>query len=141
MSKTTVINVNEGYREKYGFSKPERSVFKTRKGLDREIVEEISFMKGETTWMRDFRLRAYEIFKAKKQPIWGADLSRVNYNDIYYYLKPTQKSSQSWEGLPEEIRDTYEKIGIPEAERKYLGGVGAQYDSEMIYHSLRKEWE
>jgi len=141
MSKTTVINVNEGYREKYGFSKPERSVFKTRKGLDREIVEEISFMKGETTWMRDFRLRAYEIFKAKKQPIWGADLSRVNYDEIYYYVKPTQKSSQSWEDLPEEIRDTYEKIGIPEAERKYLGGVGAQYDSEMIYHSLQKEWE
>jgi len=139
--KPTVIEINQGYKERYGFSKPERSVFKTRKGLDREIVEEISFRKGETTWMRDFRLRAYDIFKAKKQPIWGADLSRVNYDDIYYYLKPTQKSSQSWEELPEEIRDTYEKIGIPEAERKYLGGVGAQYDSEMIYHSLRREWE
>src|SRR3990167_3004317 len=91
--------------------------------------------------MRLFRLRAYEVFKAKKQPMWGADLSRINYDEIYYYLKPTAGKSQSWEELPKEIRDTYDKIGIPEAEKKYLGGVGAQYDSEVIYHSLRKDLE
>src|SRR3990167_6365759 len=89
--------------------------------------------------MRLFRLRAYEVFKAKKQPMWGADLSRINYDEIYYYLKPTAGKSQSWEELPKEIRDTYDKIGIPEAEKKYLGGVGAQYDSEVIYHSIKKD--
>ncbi|OGY30965.1 MAG: Fe-S cluster assembly protein SufB, partial [Candidatus Woykebacteria bacterium RIFCSPLOWO2_01_FULL_41_12] len=137
----TKVDVNASYKEKYGFSKPEKYVFKSRKGLDEDIVREISFQKAEPEWMKEFRLRAYKIFMSKKQPLWGADLSRVNYDNIYYYLKPIQKQSQSWEELPREIRETYEKIGIPEAERKYLGGVGAQYDSEMIYHSIRKEWE
>jgi len=137
----TKVDVNVSYKEKYGFSKPEKYVFKSRKGLDEDIVREISFQKAEPEWMKEFRLRAYKIFMSKKQPLWGADLSRVNYDNIYYYLKPIQKQSQSWEELPREIRETYEKIGIPEAERKYLGGVGAQYDSEMIYHSIRKEWE
>jgi len=139
MSKVETLEVNIGYREKYGFSKPEHYVFKTRKGLDEEIVKEISFQKEEPEWMRAFRLRAYEIFKAKKQPTWGADLSRINYDEIYYYLKPTAGKSDTWEDLPAEIRETYDAIGIPEAEKKYLGGVGAQYDSEVIYHSLREE--
>ncbi|MEX0617153.1 MAG: Fe-S cluster assembly protein SufB [Candidatus Woykebacteria bacterium] len=141
MSKTATIEVNEGYREKYGFSKPEKYVFKTRKGLDESIVGEISYQKEEPDWMREFRLRAYEIFKSKKQPKWGADLSRINYDEIYYYLKPTEKQSKSWEDLPVEIRETYDAIGIPEAEKNYLGGVGAQYDSEVIYHSLRADLE
>src|SRR3972149_8814827 len=141
MAKTETIEVNTSYKEKYGFSKPEHHVFKTRKGLDESIVREISYQKEEPEWMRRFRLRAYEVFKAKKQPIWGADLSRINYDEIYYYLKPTAGKSQSWEELPKEIRDTYDKIGIPEAEKKYLGGVGAQYDSEVIYHSLRADLE
>jgi Fe-S cluster assembly protein SufB len=88
-----------------------------------------------------FSIKSYEIFKAKKQPTWGADLSKIDYNDIYYYLKPTEKKGASWEELPKEIRDTYDAIGIPEAEKKYLAGVGAQYDSEIIYHSIKKEWE
>src|SRR3989344_9237909 len=139
MAKVATIEVNIGYKEKYGFSKPEKYVFKSRKGLDEEIVREISFQKNEPEWMREFRLRAYNIFKSKKQPTWGADLSRINYDDIYYYLKPIQKKGASWEDLPKEIKDTYDAIGIPEAEKKYLGGVGAQYDSEVIYHSIKKE--
>ena len=141
MAKTEKVEVNIGYKEKYGFYKPEKYVFKTRKGLDENIVKEISHQKSEPEWMLKFRLRAYEIFKSKKQPMWGADLSKINYDDIYYYLKPIQKQSQTWKDLPKEIRDTYDAIGIPEAEKKYLGGVGAQYDSEVIYHSLKKDLE
>ncbi|MCH7541373.1 Fe-S cluster assembly protein SufB [Patescibacteria group bacterium] len=139
MPNVETVSVNATYKEKYGFAKPEKYVFKARKGLDESIVKEISFQKNEVEWMRDFRLKAYNIFKSKKQPMWGADLSRVNYDDIYYYLKPTEKQSKSWNDLPPEILDTYEKIGMPEAERKYLGGVGAQYDSEVVYHSLKKD--
>ncbi|MCH7641506.1 Fe-S cluster assembly protein SufB, partial [Patescibacteria group bacterium] len=135
------VKVNETYKEKYGFSKPEKYVFKSRKGLDEDIVKEISAIKDEPEWMLKFRLRAYEIFKSKKQPTWGADLSHINYDDIYYYLKPIEKKSKSWEDLPKEIKDTYDAIGVPEAEKKYLGGVAAQYDSEVIYHSMKKEWE
>lgn len=141
MAKLPTIEVNTSYKERYGFSKPEKYVFKTRKGLDENIVKEISFHKNEPAWMLESRLRAYKIFRSKKQPEWGADLSKINYDDIYYYLKPIDKQSKSWKDLPPEILDTYEKIGMPEAERKYLGGVGAQYDSEVIYHSLKKDLE
>jgi len=113
---------------KYGFAMPERYVYKARKGLSREIVEEISWLKGEPEWMREFRLRALEIFLAKPMPTWGADLSGINFDDIYYYIKPTDKKSRSWDEVPEEIRRTFELLGIPEAERKFLAGVGAQYE-------------
>jgi Fe-S cluster assembly protein SufB len=113
---------------KYGFAMPERYVYKARKGLSREIVEEISWLKGEPDWMREFRLRALEIFLAKPMPTWGADLSGINFDDIYYYIKPTDKKSRSWDEVPEEIRRTFELLGIPEAERKFLAGVGAQYE-------------
>ena len=135
------VKINETYKEKYGFSKPEKYVFKSRKGLDEDIVKERSAIKDEPEWMLKFRIRAYEIFKSKKQPTGGSDLSRINYDNIYYYLKPTEKKVSSWEELPKEIKDTYDAIGIPEAEKKYLGGVSAQYDSEVIYHSIKKEWE
>ena len=135
------VQVNQGYREKYGFSKPDISVFRTKKGLDEDVVRQISFQKSEPEWMLDFRLRALKIFESKKQPTWGADLSAINYDDIYYYIRPTDKKSPTWTDLPTEIRETYEKIGIPEAEKKLLAGVGAQYDSEVIYHSIKKEWE
>ena len=141
MTKVAQLEVNQSYKEKYGFSKPDTSVFRTRKGLDEEVVRQISAHKNEPSWMLEFRLKAYEIFKSKKQPTWGADLSTINYDDIYYYIKPTEKKSNTWEDLPAEIRDTYNKIGIPEAEKKLLAGVGAQYDSEVIYHSIKKEWE
>jgi Fe-S cluster assembly protein SufB len=141
MTKTATIEVNKKYKERYGFSKPEKHVFKTKKGLNKKVVGEISYQKGEPAWMKKFRLRAYDIFKSKRQPNWGADLSKIDYNDIYYYLKPTEKKGTSWQELPREIQDTYNAIGIPEAEKKYLGGVGAQYDSEVIYHSIKREWE
>ena len=116
-------------------------MFRTKKGLDEDVVRQISFQKSEPEWMLDFRLRALKIFESKKQPTWGADLSAINYDDIYYYIRPTDKKSPTWTDLPTEIRETYEKIGIPEAEKKLLAGVGAQYDSEVIYHSIKKEWE
>ena len=141
MTHPPKVSINKEYKKKYGFSKTEKHVFKTKKGLDESVIREISYQKGEPEWMLRFRLRAYEIFKSKKQPTWGADLSRIDYDDIYYYLKPTQGKSKSWKDLPKEIRDTYDALGIPEAEKKYLGGVGAQYDSEVIYHSLKKDLE
>lgn len=141
MSKVAEVAVNIGYKERYGFSKPENYVFKAKKGLNPEIVKEISHLKNEPEWMREFRLKALSIFESKKQPTWGADLSTIDYNDIYYYIRPTEKKSKTWEGLPKEIRETYDAIGIPEAEKKYLAGVGAQYESEVIYHSIKKEWE
>lgn len=135
------LKVNTQYKDRYGFSKPDISVFKTRKGLDKEVVEQISYQKQEPEWMREFRLKSLKTFESKKQPLWGADLSKLNYNDIYYYVRPTDRQSKRWEDLPPEILDTYNKIGVPEAEKRFLAGVGAQYDSEVIYHSLKKEWE
>ena len=123
---------------KYGFSKPENYVFKSRKGLDKSVVEQISSMKSEPEWMRKYRLRALEIFCSKKMPVWGADLSTINFDDIYYYIKPTDKQAKKWRDLPKEILDTYDAIGIPEAEKKYLGGVTAQYESESVSHSFQK---
>lgn len=124
---------------KYGFNKPEHYEFKSRKGLNKTIVEEISRHKNEPDWMLQFRLKAYEIFCAKKMPMWGADLSTIDFNDIYYYIKPTKNKAKSWEDLPIEIKDTYDRIGIPEAEKKYLAGVSAQYESEVVYKSIQKE--
>ncbi len=126
---------------KYGFAKPENYVFKSKRGLSREVVEQISSMKSEPEWMREFRLRALSIFESKKMPQWGADLSTINFENIFYYIKPTQKQGTSWKDLPKDIRDTYDAIGIPEAERKFLAGVTAQYESEAVYHSFQKQWE
>ena len=125
---TETFDLKELGTYKYGFSMPERYVYKARKGLSREIVKEISWLKGEPDWMREFRLQALEIFLAKPMPTWGADLSAINFDDIYYYIKPTDKKSRSWDEVPEEIRRTFELLGIPEAERKFLAGVGAQYE-------------
>ncbi len=126
---------------KYGFSKPENYVFKSKKGLDVGVVEEISSMKGEPVWMRDLRIKALGIFEKKKMPSWGADLSSINFDDIYYYIKPTDNQKSDWRDLPKEIKDTYDAIGIPEAERNLLAGVTAQYESEAVYHSFQKKWE
>ena len=126
---------------KYGFSKPENYVFKSKKGLDVGVVEEISSMKGEPEWMRDLRIKALGIFEKKKMPSWGADLSSINFDDIYYYIKPTDNQKSDWRDLPKEIKDTYDAIGIPEAERNLLAGVTAQYESEAVYHSFQKKWE
>jgi Fe-S cluster assembly protein SufB len=126
---------------KYGFHEPDVSVFRSRQGIDRDVVEEISAMKDEPVWMRDLRLKSLEIFFSKPMPTWGGDLSTLNFDEIYYYVKPTEKQSPTWEELPEEIKRTYDRLGIPEAEQKYLAGVGAQYDSEVVYHSLKEDLE
>jgi Fe-S cluster assembly protein SufB len=128
---------------KYGFVTQEGGhVFKARPGLDEDIVREISAHKDEPEWMLDFRLKALEVYRSKPMPKWGGDLSDLErvLNEIYYYLRPQEKMERSWDDVPQEIKDTFEKLGIPEAERKVLAGVGAQYESEMVYHSLKKEW-
>jgi Fe-S cluster assembly protein SufB len=132
------INVE---KYKYGFFEPEKYVFKARRGLNAEVVNEISHMKSEPDWMRAFRLHAYEHFAQRPMPKWGADLSTIDFDNIFYYIKPTEKPVSSWEELPSEIKRTYDRLGIPEAEKKFLAGVGAQYDSEVVYHNLKQEWE
>jgi len=126
---------------KWGFRDPEKYVYKSRKGLDREIVEMISSMKNEPEWMRAYRLHSLEHFQQRPMPTWGADLGQIDFNDIYYYLKPTEKKGRSWDEVPEDIKRTFDRLGIPEAEKKFLAGVGAQYESESVYHNLKEEWE
>jgi len=138
MRKSEKKNLEFG-KYQYGFSMPERSVHKTDMGLSKEIVAEISQVKGESKWMRDFRLRSYETFVSKPMPSFGADLSGINFDDITYYLKATETQSQTWDELPKEIKDTYDRIGVPEAEKKFLAGVSAQYESEVVYESVNRE--
>jgi Fe-S cluster assembly protein SufB len=126
---------------KWGFREPENYVFKARRGLDARLVEEISAMKDEPDWMRALRLHAYEHYTQRPMPTWGADLSSIDFNNIFYYIKPMDKQAATWEELPAEIKRTYDKLGIPEAERKFLSGVSAQYESEVVYHNLKAEWE
>ncbi len=133
------LGVSEEYQ--YGFRDPEHYVYKARKGLSREIVEEISWLKKEPAWMRAFRLRSLDIFLAKPMPSWGPDLSGVNFDDIYYYIRPVDRPSRSWDDVPADIKNTFDRLGIPEAEQHYLGGVTAQYESEVVYHSIRKDLE
>lgn len=135
------VKVNVDYKSKYGFNVPENFVYKSQKGLNAEVVEKISEMKKEPEWMKEYRLKAYDIFTKKKTPTWGGDLSKINYDDIYYYLKPTDKAVRDWKDVPAEMKETYDRLGIPEAEKKHLAGVKAQFDSEVIYDSLLKELE
>jgi len=128
---------------KFGFSDPEQYVFKSRKGLDSSIVKEISLMKKEPQWMLDFRLRSLDIFLKKPMPNWGDTelMGQIDFQNMYYYLKPTEKIEADWSNVPDDIKRTFDKIGIPEAEQKFLAGVTAQYDSEAVYHSIKKELE
>src|SRR4051794_34141632 len=128
---------------KYGFSDPEQYAFKSRRGLDREVVEQISAYKQEPEWMLQFRLRALDIFQRKPMPTWpAADLSEIDFQNIFYYVRPSEKGAEkSWEDVPSYIKDTFDKLGIPEAERKFLAGVSAQYESEVVYHSIREDLE
>jgi Fe-S cluster assembly protein SufB len=125
----------------YGFRDKDVSVVKFQKGLNRKVVEEISMMKNEPGWMTDFRLRSLELFYEKGMPNWGGDLSELNFDDITYYVKPSEKQGKTWEEVPEEIKNTFDKLGIPAAEQKFLAGVSAQYESEVVYHSMRKDLE
>ena len=124
---------------KYDFHTEERYVYKARKGLDEEIVNQISDLKGEPDWMRQFRLQALKIFQSKPLPRWGGNLDEIDFQDIYYYIKPADRQGRTWEEVPEEIKRTFDRLGIPEAEKKYLAGVKAQYESEVVYGSLREE--
>jgi len=128
---------------KYGFVTEGEAVLRAQPGLSEDVVRLISAQKGEPEWMLNFRLKALKTYLAKPMPTWGGDLSQLEetLDQIYFYVRPTEKSERSWDDVPEEIKNTFEKLGIPEAERKVLAGVGAQYESEMVYHSLRKEWE
>src|SRR5512143_1032307 len=129
------------YKEKFGFYEPEKYVFRSRKGLTRDTVEEISWMKNEPDWMRQFRLRALDIFEKKPLPQWGGNLNDINFQDIYYYVRASEKSAKNWDEVPTDVKHTFDRLGIPEAERKFLAGVGAQYESESVYHQVNEQLE
>ncbi len=138
MSASQAVEIGD---YKFGFAFPDHSVFKTRKGLDEDVVTAISEHKNEPEWMKKFRLRSYQAFLKKSMPNWGADLSAIDFENIYYYAKPVFEQKRSWDDVPADIKETFDRIGIPEAERKFLAGVGAQYDSEVVYHNLQKRLE
>ncbi|UJL45201.1 Fe-S cluster assembly protein SufB [Virgibacillus sp. NKC19-16] len=129
----------EGYE--YGFHDKDVSVFRTERGLTKAVVEEISKRKEEPEWMLDKRLKALEVFYSKPMPQWGGDLSELDFDEIVYYVKPSESQGRTWDEVPAEIKETFDKLGIPEAEQKYLAGVSAQYESEVVYHSLEKDLE
>lgn len=139
-TETNVPQPDESLGEinKYDFQTQTDAVFKAEKGLNAGIVNQISSMKEEPQWMRDFRLRSLEIFESKPMPSWGGEIG-LDFQDIYYYLKPTDEQGRSWDDVPEEIKETFEKLGIPQAEREYLSGVKAQFESEVIYGSLKED--
>ncbi len=135
----------EGLKEEYEYgwkTEDAEYAYVARKGLDHDVIDHISNLKGEPDWMREFRHKALDIFLSKPMPNWGPDLSEIDFDEIYYYIKPTEEeSSGSWDDVPAYIRETFDRLGVPEAERKFLAGLGAQFESEMVYHSLREEWE
>ena len=138
-----LVGINADYKEKFGFNDPQdKYAFKAPKGLTKALVEQISEFKNEPEWMLQFRLKALEHFLAKPQPTWGSPmLADVDYDDIHYFVRASEKSSKTWDDVPEEIKNTFDKLGIPEAERKFLSGVGAQYESEVVYHQVREDLE
>ncbi|CAN5488036.1 Fe-S cluster assembly protein SufB [soil metagenome] len=126
-------------RSRFDFKDEIVYLTETKRGLTRDTVEEISALKNEPEWMHQFRLRAYDHFLKRPMPTWGGDLSRIDFDRIVYYRKPSEREEKSWDDVPEKIKQTFERLGIPEAERKFLAGVGAQYDSEVVYHSVKEE--
>src|SRR5207237_10520498 len=137
-----VANPLEKTEYQYGFHDDNKPIFKSKRGLNREIVEEISHMKNEPDWMRKFRLRALEMYERRPMPNWGsALLHEIDFDNIYYYLKPSEGQSSSWDDVPSEIKKTFDRLDIPEAEKKFLAGVGAQYESEVVYHNILESLE
>jgi len=124
---------------KFGWHDPSHSVFTPKKGLNADVVREISQLKGEPEWMTKFRLRSLEIFNRKPLPTWGGALDEIDFQDIYYYIRASDKQGRSWDEVPDDIKNTFDRLGIPEAERKFLAGVSAQYESEVVYHSIRED--
>jgi Fe-S cluster assembly protein SufB len=139
-TETEVVEgIGSDYGIKYGFHVPEDYFFKSGRGLSHELVDAISSHKSEPDWMREFRHKSLEYFLARPLPMWGGNVAEIDFENIYYYIKPTENQANSWEDLPADIKDTWDKLGIPEAEKKYLAGVGAQYESEVVYHKLQED--
>ena len=135
-----LAHINDDYTERYGFHDAENYLYKAPKGINREIVEKISELKSEPQWMREFRLKALEHFFAKPMPTWGSPmLAEVDFDDIHYFVRASERAERSWDEVPEDVKKTFDRLGIPEAERKFLSGVGAQYESEVVYHQVRED--
>ncbi len=130
-----------GNEYKYGFHDPEDYFFKSGRGLSHELVAAISEHKNEPDWMRKFRLKSLDYFLARPLPTWGGNVAEIDFDNIFYYIRPTEKQAKTWEDLPPDIKNTWDRLGIPEAERKFLAGVGAQYESEVVYHKLKEDLE
>jgi Fe-S cluster assembly protein SufB len=140
--KRELSGINADYKEKFGFNDPETGyAYKAPKGLTREVVETISDYKQEPQWMRDFRLKALEHFEQRPTPQWGGDLDQIDFDDIHYFVRASDTNSRDWSEVPEDIKNTFDRLGIPEAERKFLSGVGAQYESEVVYHQVNEKLE
>ena len=136
----TVVKPNvQDEREQYAFHDDITYLRETKAGLTEATVREISETKDEPAWMLEYRLRAYKHFEARAMPHWGGDLTKLDFSKIVYYRKPSEREEKSWDDVPDQIKKTFERLGIPEAERKFLSGVGAQYDSEVVYHSVRED--
>jgi Fe-S cluster assembly protein SufB len=141
-NEAALKDVRGSYDDAYGFHDDDVTYsFKSQKGLNADIVRQISALKKEPEWMTEIRLQAYEIFLQKPMPNWGGDLSGIDFDDIYYYVRATDQTERDWDEVPPEIKDTFDRLGIPEAEQKFLQGVSAQYDSESVYHNIRKDLE
>ncbi len=137
-----IAQINSDYEERYGFRDEENYIYKAPKGLSREIVEKISELKHEPEWMREFRLKGLDYFLARPQPAWAPEaLNKLDYDDICYFARASDKSARSWDDVPPDILRTFDRLGIPEAERKFLSGVGAQYESESVYHQMHDDLE
>jgi Fe-S cluster assembly protein SufB len=137
-----LAGINADYEEKFGFHDSETGyAYKSPKGLSREVVESISEYKSEPQWMRDFRIKAYEHFEARPTPTWGGNLGTIDWNNIHYFVRASEKNSRDWSEVPDDIKNTFDRLGIPEAERKFLAGVGAQYESEVVYHQMNEKLE
>src|SRR6201993_4713763 len=134
-----VQGIGSDYAIKYGFHADEDYFYKSGRGLSHELVDAISSHKNEPDWMRKFRHRSLDYFYARPLPQWGGNLNEIDFENIFYYIRPTETQANSWEDLPADIKDTWDKLGIPEAEKKYLAGVGAQYESEVVYHKLQED--
>ncbi|MGX6448231.1 Fe-S cluster assembly protein SufB [Patulibacter sp. S7RM1-6] len=140
--EASLVDLNADYTAKYGFHDAENYLYKAPKGINPEIVAKISEFKQEPQWMRDFRLKAYDYFEARPQPTWGSPmLAEVDYDDIHYFVRASEKAERSWDDVPADVKKTFDRLGIPEAERKFLSGVGAQYESEVVYHQVNEELE
>jgi Fe-S cluster assembly protein SufB len=135
-------DINADYKERFGFHDAENYLYKAPKGLTRDTVLHLSKHKNEPEWMLEFRLKALQYFLDRPQPTWGSPmLAEVDYDNIHYFVRASEKASKTWDDVPEDIKNTFDRLGIPEAERKFLSGVGAQYESEVVYHQVREDLE